>query len=196
MDIKYLKKKRERKKNDNEEYKPSLIELEKKNKKKQQYRKRNNNENVTHLIGGGEGVVEMYVRPLDMEEGEEIYNKFKQGHTFVVINNSVVIESRIDENGNNKIVITPLKDYIFPEAYFKGVVATIPTDMNLYDIINKIKMDKGTYLPTTNSCYTTVEEILRIVKADEKIMDDFKKLAPEKNTMIDAYFKLKKKKYH
>ena len=112
----------------------------------------------------------MYIRPLDIEGGKNIYDELKLGHTFVVINNSVVIESNLVERNHNKVTITPLKEYKFPEQYFRGVIAPIPKDMSINDIINKIKMDKGEYKPTTNSCYHTVKEILTIIKADKKII--------------------------
>ena len=135
------------------------------------------------------GYVEMFVRPLDMKIGEEIYNKKRQGHTFVVVDNSVVIESTCDDRGHNKVIITQLKDYKFPEKYFIGLVAPIPKNININDIINKIEIDKGEYLPTTNSCYNTIYEILKIIEADQKTMNEFNKLCPKKDPKIDRWFK-------
>ncbi len=45
--------------------------------------------------------------------------------------------------------------------------------MTIYDIINKIKIDKGKYDLIKNNCFDTVKEVLKIVDASKKILNHF-----------------------
>ena len=138
-------------------------------------------EKNNQIIKNKDRKVEMYISQLTKEAtklGGIIYDLAYTGHTFAVIHdgqNSIVIESNPDNRNHNKVIITPLKDFIFPEKYYKvkGVVAPIPDDMTIYDIINKTKIDKGKYDLIKNNCFDTVKEVLKIVDASKKILNHF-----------------------
>ena len=55
-------------------------------------------------------------------------------------NNSVVIETiKDDKTSHNIATITPLKDFNFPEKYFKFLTVSIPEDISVNDIINNVR---------------------------------------------------------
>lgn len=208
--------KRRKGKSYDEEYRPSKEELEEaqldmeykntsflNNKRKspetpiiQNNNMKSQNENVDRRV-------EMFVTQLTKQAtklGPVLYTLGNTGHTFAVVHykdengdKSFVIESNPDNNGHNKVVITPLKDFIFPEKLYKvkGVDVQIPEYISYEDILNEITMDKGEYDFLKNNCFDTVKELLEIVDAPNKVMKKFSHNRPNvPKTVLTGIVKL------
>ena len=106
--------------------------------------------------------------------GPVLYYLGHTGHTFAVIHykdenedKSIVVESNPDQNNHNRVVITPLKYFVFPEKFYKvkGVEVQIPEYISYEDILNEITMDKGEYDLST----LTDDELTLYAKLLEKM---------------------------
>ena len=161
------------------------------------------NENIKAQNENVDKRVEMFVIQLTKQAtqlGPVLYTLGNTGHTFAVVHykdqnedKSFVVESNPDSNGHNKVVITPLRDFIFPKKLYKvkGVDVQIPEYISYEDILNQITMDKGEYDFLKNNCFDTVEELLKIVDAPKKVMKKFSHNRPNvPKTLLTGVVKL------
>ena len=190
--------KRRRGTSNDEEYRPSKEELQQaqldmeykdtsflNNKRKSPETPVIQNENIKGKNENVDRRVEMFVTQLTKQAtkmGPVLYYLGHTGHTFAVIHykdenedKSIVVESNPDQNNHNRVVITPLKYFVFPEKLYKvkGVEVQIPEYISYEDILNEITMDKGEYDFLKNNCFDTVKEVLKIVHAPKKVMNKF-----------------------
>lgn len=199
-----------------EEYRPSQEELEEahldleyantsflNNKRKSPETPIIQNENIKAQNENVDKRVEMFVTQLTKQAtqlGPVLYTLGNTGHTFAVVHykgqnedKSFVVENNPDSNGHNKVVITPLRDFIFPKKLYKvkGVDVQIPEYISYEDILNQITMDKGEYDFLKNNCFDTVEELLEIVDAPKKVMKKFNHNRPNvPKTLLTGVVKL------
>lgn len=197
--IKIRTNKRRRCNNYDEEYKPSKEELQEaqldmeynnntsflNNKRKSPETPTMQNQNIKSQNENIDKRVEMFVTQLSKQAtkmGPVLYTLGHTGHTFCVVHykdenedKSIVVESNPDDNGHNKVVITPLEEFVFPKKLYKvkGVEVQIPEYISYEDILNQITMDKGKYDFLENNCFDTVKEVLEIVDAPNKVMKKF-----------------------
>lgn len=161
------------------------------------------NENIKAQNENVDKRVEMFVIQLTKQATQlcpVLYTLGNTGHTFAVVHykdqnedKSFVVENNPDSNGHNKVVITPLRDFIFPKELYKvkGVDAQIPEYISYEDILNQITMDKGEYDFLKNNCFDTVEELLEIVDAPKKVMKKFNHNRPNvPKTLLTGVVKL------
>jgi len=214
--IKIRTNKRRKGKSYDDEYRPSKEEIEQaqldmeykntsflNNKRKSPDTPSIQNENMKGQKENVDKRVEMYVTQLTKQAtqlGPVLYTLGNTGHTFAVIHykdengdKSFVAESNPDNKGHNKVVITPLKDFVFPEKLYKvkGIDVQIPEYISYEDILNKITMDKGEYDFLKNNCFDTVKEILKIVDAPQKVMKKFSHNRPNvPKTLLTGIVKL------